>query len=174
MSFGSVLKNVFPTIATVLGGPFAGLAVEAVGSALGMSEPTKEKVQELLRGPLSGEQITALKMAENNLVIRMRELDIQVEQLEVEDRKSAREREIKAGGQTTSILAWSVIGGFIVVVFAILFGGARVDSVLAGTVIGYVSAKADQVLSYYFGSSRGSDDKTKIIDKMSNGTGNGK
>jgi hypothetical protein len=37
-----------------------------------------------------------------------------------------------------------------------------------GTLIGYVSAKADQVVSYYFGSSSGSKEKTQAMtDAMS-------
>jgi hypothetical protein len=34
---------------------------------------------------------------------------------------------------------------------------------IIGTLIGYVSAKADQVVSYYFGSSSGSKDKTQAM-----------
>jgi hypothetical protein len=34
---------------------------------------------------------------------------------------------------------------------------------IIGTLIGYVSAKADQVVSYYFGSSSGSKDKTAAM-----------
>jgi hypothetical protein len=34
---------------------------------------------------------------------------------------------------------------------------------IIGTLIGYVSAKADQVVSYYFGSSSGSKEKTAAM-----------
>jgi hypothetical protein len=37
---------------------------------------------------------------------------------------------------------------------------------MVGTLIGYASAKADQVVSYYFGSSAGSDRKNVLIDRM--------
>jgi hypothetical protein len=163
----SILKAVAPLAATLITGPLGGLAVSALGEALGMSEPTRQKIEEVLTsGTLTGEQIAALRQADNALKVRMRELDIKVEELEVEDRKSARDRETKTGGITTPVLAWVVVGGFLAMAGGILFGGAKVESVVAGTIIGYVSAKAEQVLSYYFGSSRGSDDKSGMLARL--------
>jgi hypothetical protein len=40
---------------------------------------------------------------------------------------------------------------------------------LVGTMIGYASAKADQVVSYYFGSSAGSKAKDETIRRQSEG-----
>jgi len=37
--------------------------------------------------------------------------------------------------------------------------------VMAGTLIGYLSAKADQVLSFFFGSTAGSQRKTELLSK---------
>ena len=46
---------------------------------------------------------------------------------------------------------------------------AQVDSVLAGTLVGYLSAKAEQVLAYYFGSTKGSADKTALLADATRG-----
>ena len=54
-SFGDVLKKIVPTIATVFGGPLAGLAVDEVGKAFNIDLPTKEKIENILRGLLSGD-----------------------------------------------------------------------------------------------------------------------
>src|SRR5262245_37206870 len=99
MSLGETLKDVVPTLARALGGPFAGLAIDAIGKALKIDGPTREKIEEALRGPLTGDQIVTLRQAQNALLLRMRELDIQTDQLEVQDRMNAREREVKAGGR---------------------------------------------------------------------------
>lgn len=164
------LKTIAPIAASLLGGPLAGLAVEAIGSAIGMTDATKEKVTEVLQsGTLTGEQIAAIKGAEAALKVKMRELDIKADELEVQDRQGARDMHAKTGGITTPVLAWLIIGAFIGMVYGVLFGGATVDGVLAGTLIGYLSAKAEQVLSYYFGSSRGSDDKNALVAKLSAG-----
>jgi len=161
------LKKVAPTLITTLGGPLAGLAVEAASAALGWTDATKEQVIEKLgAGNLSGAEIVALKQAEQALVLRLKELDIRLEEIEVQDRQGARDREQRVGGVTTPVLAWLVVGSFIGVVFGALFDDIEIDGVLAGTLIGYLSAKAEQVMSYYFGSSRGSDVKTLMIDKM--------
>lgn len=167
MDFLDGLKKLAPTLITTLGGPLAGLAVEAASAALGWNDATKEQVIEKLgAGSLSGAEIVALKQAEQALVLRLKELDIRFEELDVQDRQGARDREAKVGGVMTPALAALVVGAFVGVVFMTLFGSVTVDGVLAGTLIGYLSAKAEQVMSYYFGSSRGSDVKTLMIDKM--------
>jgi hypothetical protein len=164
MKLTDVLKQIAPTIATLLGGPLAGLAAEAVSAAMGVP---KERVEEILqKGQLSGEQIVQLRTAEQALTVKLKELDIRLEEIGVDDRKSARQREEKVGGRTTAVLAWVVVGAFVGMAFGVLFGSLKAESVLAGTVIGYLSAKAEQVLSYYFGSSRGSDDKNNLIAKL--------
>lgn len=164
LDWKSVLRTVAPTAATILGGPLAGLAVEAIGAALGMEAPTVRKVQDALtQGQLSGEQIVALKTAEQALVVRLRELDIRAEEVEQSDRASARTRESTVKDHTNKVLAYLVVGSFVGLVVSVLFGGAQVDTVLAGTLVGYLSAKAEQVLAYYFGSTKGSAEKTALL-----------
>lgn len=160
------LKNIAPTVATALGGPLAGLAVEAVGSALGWSEPTKDKVEGLLKNSqLSGEQLLAIKQAEMNLKLKEEELGFKFAELDIRDRDSARQRESNVRDATNRRLAYAVVGAFLGMVTVTLFGWAKVDSVLAGTLIGYLSAKAEQILAYYFGSTVGSAEKTAMLFK---------
>lgn len=160
----SIVGTVAPTIATALGGPLAGLAVDAIGQAFSIEQPTIQRVQDALaKGQLTGEQILNLKTAEQNLVTRMRELDIQEESLYAADRDSARKREISVGSSVVSTLAFLIVGSFIALVAATLLGYAKAESVIAGTLIGYLSAKAEQVLTYYFGNTRGSDRKTELL-----------
>ena len=55
------LQQIAPTIATALGGPLAGMAVEAIGNALGMSDATKESITDVLKsGTMTAEQTAAL------------------------------------------------------------------------------------------------------------------
>jgi len=164
LDWKQAIGAIAPTAATLLGGPLAGLAVDALGKALGMEAPTVDKVKDALtKGQLSGDQIVALKTAEQALIVRMRELDIRVDELEVQDRDSARKRESAVGDNTNRNLAYIVVGSFIALVGSVMLGYAKIESVLAGTLVGYLSAKAEQVLAYYFGSSKGSSDKTKLL-----------
>lgn len=161
------LKTVAPTVATALGGPLAGLAVEAIGSAFGWTDATKEKVESVLAsGQLTGEQMLQLKQAEIALKQRQEELGFQFEELTFKDRDSAREREAAVKDNTNKILAYIVVGAFITMVASILMGWSKAESVMAGTLVGYLSAKAEQVLAYYFGSTKGSADKTAIIARQ--------
>ena len=166
MKLAELLAKVAPTVATLLSGPLAGLAVQAVADALSVP---RERVAEVLGGQLTGEQIVQLRGAEQALAAKLKELDLRAEELAVADRTSAREREVRSGGRTTPALAWIIIVSFVVMAFGVLFGRITAESVLAGTVIGYLSAKAEQVLSYYFGSSRGSDDKNTLLARMQSG-----
>ena len=71
------LKAIAPTAATLLGGPLAGMAVEAIGSALGVCDATKEKITEVLQsGTLTAEQTAALRQVDANLKVKLKELDI--------------------------------------------------------------------------------------------------
>ena len=161
------LKTVAPTVATALGGPLAGLAVEAIGSAFGWTDATKEEVESVLAsGQLTGEQLLQLKQAEIALKQRQEELGFQFEELTFKDRDSARQREAAVKDNTNKVLAYIVIGSFIAMVASILMGWSKAESVMAGTLVGYLSAKAEQVLSYYFGSTKGSSDKTAIIARQ--------
>jgi len=83
--------------------------------------------------------------------------------LAVQDRDSARKREVGASDSTNKVLAFVIVGSFVALVGSTLLGYAKVESALAGTLVGYLSAKAEQVLAYYFGSSKGSAQKTELL-----------
>lgn len=165
MDFKQILGSIAPTVATVLGGPLAGLAVDAIGKALGVETTMATVKDALTKGQLTGDQIVAMKTAETNLTIRLRELEIDIAKLDVADRDSARKRESDTKDNTNKILAYVIVLSFILTVTGVLFGGMRAESVLAGTLIGYLSAKAEQIVAYYFGSSKGSKEKTDLLAK---------
>lgn len=158
------LLKIAPTVASALGGPLAGIAVQAIGSALGWQDATKDKVTDLLQsGNLTGEQMAAIKVAELELKKHESDNGFRFAELEIRDRESARAREMATKDNVNKVLAYTVVGAFLAMVGASLLGWAKVDSALAGTLVGYLSAKAEQVLAYYFGSSKSSDRKTDLL-----------
>lgn len=165
----NILRVVAPTIATALGGPLAGTAISALSqSLLGRPDGTEEEIATLVTSG-NPDVLLKLKEAENAFVIRMRELDVEVDKLDAGDRDSARKRETSVGGYANPILASVIIASFMGMVAFVLVRGLNVppdQAALIGTLIGYVSAKADQVVSYYFGSSSGSAQKNAIIERM--------
>lgn len=160
------LKTLAPTLATALVGPLGGLAVQVLGKMAGWEGATIESVQETLTsGQLTGDQVASIKQAELALKEQEQELGFRFEELVFKDRDSARQREMAVKDNTNKVLAYTVVGAFIAMVGASLLGWAKVDSALAGTLVGYLSAKAEQVLAYYFGSTKGSAEKTALIAK---------
>lgn len=175
------LAKLAPAVATVLGGPFAGMAVEALAGALGV--PT-DKVDEIITsGKMTAEQIASVKVAELNLKARLKELDIKLEEIAVEKEKVAAGDRVSArtlfekGFQLISWLSILTLGGFYYSIYYVLKGGIKgMDAnelLLVGTVIGYLAANTQQVYSYFFGSSSGSDRKNDMLQAAIKNNGNG-
>lgn len=169
----NVLGQVAPTIATAVGGPVAGLAVKALGGALGLGEDaTKDDVMKAVAGA-TPEQLAAIKKADQDFAVRMRELDINVFELDQKDRESARQRQVQTGDKMPNVLGGLILAGFFATVAMVLLGKFNVDTALAGTLVGYVSAKAEQVVSFFFGSSTDSRKKTAHMAASLIGKGGG-
>lgn len=160
MNLGNVVKTVAPWIGTALGGPLGGIAVEAIANVFGLSDKTESTLKTAISGA-TPEQLFALKKADQDFSIQMRQIGINeikdLESIAASDRDSARKREIATGDWTPKILAYIIVFGFLGALIAVLSGAAPVNSVLAGTLIGYISAKAELVLTYYFGSNAASE-----------------
>ena len=160
------LKTLAPMLGTALGGPLGGAAAAFIADKLGIESKTVEAVTEVLNsGKMTPDQISAIKLAEMDFKKFLESNKIKMEEIAAADRNSARNREVQVKDNTNKILAFTVVGAFIAMVGATLMGFAKVESVLAGTLVGYLSAKAEQVLAYYFGSSAGSKDKTALLAK---------
>ena len=148
------IKGILSTIASVAG-DVTGLGIlKEAGKALEEHETTPEQ-QEILQQKV-GEFILANY------------------QQEIEDRADARAREIaiaRTGKKDNiiKILAIAIVTAFITTIFLVILGVGKVESALAGTLIGFLSAKAEQIVAYYFGSSSGSKAKDDIIKNLKNG-----
>ena len=86
------LRSIAPTIASALGGPLAGLAVDAVSKAIGIDPKDVNKT--IADGKLTADQIAQIKTAELAMAARAQELGLDFEKLAVDDRKSAREMQV--------------------------------------------------------------------------------
>ena len=161
----SLVGSLAPTIATALGGPLAGAGVAAISQALlGKKEGTEQEIAAVLKSA-DPEILLKLKQADHEFALKMKELDINLEKMQTDDRASAREREKVVKDYTNQILAYAIVAAFIATVAYALMGQTAIDSVLEGTLIGYLSAKCEQVLAYYFGSTKNSMAKTELLAK---------
>lgn len=160
-----VVGTVAPTLATALGGPLAGVAVKAIaGQVLGKEDASASEVETAI---LSASPDTLLKLreAENAFETRMAELGIRLAELEQEDRASARAREVAARDSwTPRLLAVAIVIAWFVIQWFLLHN--VIDSTMREIImrtLGTLDMALAAVLAYYFGSSAGSAEKTKLL-----------
>ena len=163
----AVIGAVAPTMATMLGGPLAGMAVKAL--SLGLLGKEDANLNEVATAVVSGnaDVLEKIKQIDAQLQVRMRELDIDLARLEVDDRKSAREREAATSDPTTRILAYM----FVIIYFLVIWAvwkfpiDPNVNDLLM-ILIGILTGALTQILNYYFGSSSGSAQKSNVLAKI--------
>jgi len=164
MNFGqtakSVLATVAPLLGTALGGPFGGLAGSLLSKALGTNDP---KAMEAAITSTDPDILLKLKQADNDFQAQMKTLEISEEKLSFDDIANARAREMAVKDTTPRNLAYLIIGFTGLAIAATLAGWTKVDSALAGTLIGYLVAECRSTLTYYFGSSQSSQNKDATI-----------
>lgn len=153
-----------PSLARALGGPLAGAAVEQISRAIfGASDGDEEKLSERL-AQASPEQWAALQKAEREFARALREADVEEQRIAAGDRASARARQTNMGDWTPTALGALIIIGFFVVLGAMvtrnLPPGAETEfSIMLGALATMTAA----VVNYFFGSSAGSKEKTRLM-----------
>jgi hypothetical protein len=158
-----ILKGVAPVLATAIAGPAGGVAVGWLADKLGIPDSTIEGVTQALTGS-------------PELTMKLKELDLEYAKLEMQDRDSARKAhaEIATSQFATHleksvvpILALGVVGLAFMLIGVLMFVNTPSDQQqIIIFALGFITSAAGQVLSFYFGSSQGSKDKTKEIEGM--------
>lgn len=165
MDFKDIAQKVaqlgLPTVGAALGGPAGALIGKALAGVIGKPEATAEDVVSTLTYDVEARFKAREFEAQHEL--ELKKLVIEEKKLENDDRSDARKRESSVKDNTNRILAFTVIGSFVAVVVGSLLGYAKIDSAMLGTLVGYLSAKAEQVIAYYFGSTSGSQMKTQLL-----------
>lgn len=185
-SLGSTLLGIAPALANAVlpgvGGVIAGSAIRAISSALEIEAPDPkdrqavQRLSDVLSGGLSPEQMAALQRADQEFEVRLKELDVDVTRIHQKDRDSARRMQVLTRSWIMPALAALAMAAFIasiVGVFHLATDDQPLDptvATLVGAIVGYASAKADQVISFFFGSSEGGDAAAQhLADVAKNG-----
>lgn len=158
----SILASIAPLIGTAVGGPFGALAGAMLSKALGKDATDTAGVEAAIT---SGDPdiLLKIKQADNDFKLQMEQLGIAKEKLVYDDIANARGREIAVRDHTPRNLAYLILVGTGIAIAATLLGYTKVDSALAGTLIGYLVSECKSTLTYYFGSSQGSRDKDATL-----------
>lgn len=180
MGFGGALKSILggiaPIIGTALGGPFGGAAAKILADKLNLptegksTEQIQTEAEAVLAAPNS-EAFLKVKEAEYEFKKWMADNNVKEQELVFKDISDARQREIRTKDQTNKQLAFILTGmlaGVIATMFIMAFVGTTVSESILSTLtllLGVLIGDHKQVISYYFGSSRGSADKTELLAK---------
>lgn len=167
MNFSDKAKQVLATIAPILGtavlGPVGGMAGAAIAKALGVPEGDAAAAEKALLGA-TPDQLLALKKADQDFAVRIKELGISEEKLGYDDTASARAREMVVKDNTPAILAYGVTIGFFGVLGYILgYGVPKVGGDALLVLLGSLGTAWTGVVSYYFGSSASGKAKDQTI-----------
>jgi hypothetical protein len=159
----SLLKNVAPVLATAVAGPAGGAAVSWIASKLGIPDDTVEGITEALTG-------------NPEMAMKLKELDLEYAKLEAADRDSARQAyaAVATSQYATTYeksvaptLALGTVGlAFLFIGFLMLKDIPADQQQIIIFALGFITSSAGQVLSFYFGSSQGSKDKTKELEGL--------
>ncbi|HLP30849.1 MAG TPA: hypothetical protein VK150_05770 [Geothrix sp.] len=172
INWKSAIGKVAPWLATTLGGPAAGLAVEGLCRVVGL-EPSVENAQKVAEmaaaGQLTGDQFIALQKAEQEHREKMSAMGYQslvdLERIAAGDRADARAREVKTGDSwTPRILAGVVVVGWLLVTWFLLKHIVPAEGRdLVVRTLGTLDMAVGLVLGYYFGSSASSKGKDELL-----------
>ena len=153
-SLKNIVGAIAPTIGTALGGPLGGAAAQAIAGVLGV-DPDPRKIEQALKYA-TPEQLAEIKKAEIAFETRMKELEVDVFELETKDIQNA--RAAHAGDWTPRVIAMLCIiffGGYI---FTITFMPHEDNSeAIINLVLGYLGGVVSAIVSYYFGASQSKD-----------------
>ena len=160
------MKNICPSLATCLAGPLAGMAVEAISKAIGV-DPSE--VQNTINsGKMTADQIASLQTAEIALKARAQEMGLDFEKLAVADRASARQMQMTTGSFVPPLLSVLVVVAWATIQYFLLTH--VIDPTmreLVARVLGTLDGALMLVLSFYFGSSAGSQAKDTMLHQSS-------
>lgn len=174
-SWKDIIRNIAPTLGVALGGPMAGVATKFIADKmLGKRSASEQDIQEFVTNA-SPEDLVKLKEIDHQFKIDMKNLEIDVYELEYKDRDSARKLfAVNIWPQIT--LSTVFVLGYFGVLYFLMHGTADPQSLVTNptmmgvftTILGVLTAAIPQILNFWFGSSLGSKEKTKGMSEAIN------
>lgn len=159
-----VLRTVAPTVATLLGGPLAGVGVNALCDVLGLDKTLpQDKLNQQISAQLqiaTPEALLKLKEMENEVVKFLTQAGIDLERIHAEDRASARNRQVQTKDRFPNILMILLSLMFAGVLTAQIFleipvaNAKSLDIMLGSLGTAWLSG-----IYFFYGTSRGSQNK---------------
>ena len=156
-----LIAGVAPTLASALGGPFAGTAAKFIANKLLGKDDASEAELSLAIASATPEELGNLKKIDNDFSVEMGRQGIDIYALEVDDRKDARSM-AKLNMWPQIVLSVIFIGGYFGLLYMLFSGKVEIPEsmqTMANILIGVMTANIPQIMSFWFGSSHGSKSK---------------
>ena len=171
MNWLDILKKIAPTVASAALSPAAGLVVSAIGSALGMSEPTQENIEKAFTdGMLKPEDVVKIKALEmefktheSDMGFKYAYLAHKRDALEIEDRKDSRGMQIATHSKMPAILTIMVTLGFFGTLIALLVMPKLNDNQIVLVMVGQLSAVWGACVAFYVSTTFSSGSKNAML-----------
>ena len=172
-----LLGTVAPVLASAIGTPVAGAAVGALLNVFGISSDSPDAAAQLASKVqnATAEDLLKIKQAENDFVVKMKELDIDLDKTVIADVGSARIRDteiVKTLGKRNwrpdimFLMATIVIAVLVWLIWkdqTITEYVKGIFTLVLGRFLGYL----DNIYNFEFGSTRSSKTKDDTISKLS-------
>lgn len=178
-----LVAGIAPVLGTALGGPLAGQAISMLGQALGLGDSASENdvASVVASGRLTGDQVVAMREADNAFKTRMRELDIDIEKLNadterayLQDIQDARARQVMTKDTMPQQILYILLFVYVLEVVLFYFGKMPQDEfvrALMTRAFATVELGLSSAIAYFIGSSRGSKQSGDAVRKIAEQAG---
>lgn len=161
-----------PAVASAFGTPALGIGVTMLSNAIfGKPDASSDDVAKAIAGgELNGDQIAAIRAADNDFQVKMKSLDIDLAKLSVDsdgaylkDVQDARDMQKVTHSMVPPMLAGGITVGFFGVLIGMMSGHLTTDDNQALLLmLGSLGTAWTGIVMYYFGSSAGSARKDEL------------
>lgn len=160
-----ILRGVAPFLGNMIGGPMGGAAMSALSELLlGKPNGTEEEIERYI-STANPETFARIKQLDLEYKQKMAKIGLDEKKIASLDRDSARQREIKTGDRLPAILSILLTIGFFGILVIMIFYPVQKDALTTiDIMLGSMGTAWISCITYYFGSSHGSQIKTKIMD----------
>lgn len=166
-----IVSSVAPGLATAFGGPLAGAAVKIIADkVLGTPGASQEEViQALSSGAMTGDQIVALKAAEQQFQLELTKINADTEKAYLQDVQDARARQVVTKDTMPQTIFFMLLAVYVLEFGVFVSGIVPQDDfvrALLTRAFATVETGLTGAIAYFIGSSRGSKSSGDSIRKI--------
>lgn len=164
MNWTDILKTLAPTVASAALGPLGGMAITALGAAIGIDAPTREAVEKAFTaGQLTPEAVERIKALELDYQNQEKERGFRFAELEFKDKDSARKMQIATHSRMPAVLTTLVTLGFFGILILLIYKPDLKGNEIIMIMIGQLSVAWAGCIAFYTGTTYSSANKNQLL-----------